>query len=142
MKTILRRIVALVSIATLCLMPVSTALASSTSQPVLTYNAYGMKMYTYQPDPLDVSAGQTVYFLDSGSEWQVPTGKSFGFYIGSFSGSYRIQVFKYGSGIVTDMQISGSRYFVYPVENTSTYYLVFITAITDTRVTDYYAVVN
>ena len=142
MKKVLRKFIVIVCVATLCIMPSTTALASTTSQPVLTYDAYGMKMFTYQPDPLDVYAGQTVYFLDNGSEWQVPAGKSFGFYMGSFSGTYRIQVFRGGSGIVTDMQISGSRYFVYPVESSSTYYFAFITAITDTEVVNYYVVVN
>lgn len=82
MKRILKKIIVLVCVATLLVMPASTALAA-TSTPVLVINYDGVKYFDYQPDFV-LNAFTTTGLDDTtnpigwgGCPWTVTAGKTF-----------------------------------------------------------------
>ncbi len=87
MKKMLRRIIVLVCIATLCLMPASTALAAST--PVLYFDIPGVvKYFMFQPAQIVYNDGSVTALSDttaSNGSWFATANKPFKFQINSTS---------------------------------------------------------
>jgi hypothetical protein len=150
MKKLLKIVIVLIFVATICIYPTCIVYASTASTPVLVYYSdsdYGMlKFYEYQyqnqSEPLDLLAGQTTYLMDfanpSTTLWQVPAGK--GFCITAnlpLVGSYvRLQIFKPGTGFIFDV-VTDSLGYVFPPEQQDREYIIFITAINNAQISDY-----
>jgi hypothetical protein len=151
MKKILKRVFVIVFAATLFAMPVSIAYASTESTPVLIGDSYGSREYSYyyqgQPEPLDLLTGQIVYLLDFANTqspiWQVPAGKEFWFvsYMSNVGSSVRVQIFKPGTGFIVDEVRTDYLFYTFPPEQQDSQYYVFVTAITDSRIPGYYAII-
>ena len=139
MKKMLRKIIVLVCAATLLAFPVSAAYASTSSVPDLSSNSTSTtRIYTYSPDALDIPAGTAAYLSDNGSIVLPSAGNGLSFSLDVKSGTYRVQVFKVGTGIITNFLASGGPiFFVTPADTSSDTYLVFITAVTDTKIAGY-----
>jgi hypothetical protein len=141
MKKMLRKIVVLVCVATLFVMPASTALAASA--PVVIYDADGLTMIEFQPDPLYIpGGGMNTYFLDDMSNpsgtWYVPAGKNFNFefMIGAnTSATAKIQIFK--NDVLVSSYVSSATeafYFHITPEGTNNNWRFAITAYTNMNI--------
>jgi hypothetical protein len=104
MRKMFRKIAALIFVAMLVIAPSSSALASTTSQPVLFYSDSGagwaMRTWLYQPEPLDVLPSQTVKLFDTTTgqpSFYVPAGQELSFVAYTPRGSFHCQVFRLGN---------------------------------------------
>jgi hypothetical protein len=141
MKKIMKRISVVIFAMMFLILPASTAYASTTSRPVLLNHSPEdtHKLFMYQPDPLDVLPGQTVYLEDTTNDsilWHVPAGKKLDFSVSTPAGIFNCQVYlsdpNGGSGIVYDMTgaYSGFGYFSFPARSNDCDYLIFLTSYT------------
>ncbi len=103
MKRMIKRIVALMCIATLFIIPSASVSASLYSQPVLTYSTttedFSFKTFTYQPEFLDVLSLQTVSLIDTTGQplFNVPIGQSFTFGVAITRGNFHCKVWRLGN---------------------------------------------
>jgi hypothetical protein len=145
MKKMFRKIAVLVCVAMLVMAPSSAALASPTSQPVLVAHvpeAY-LKSFQYKPDPLDLYSGQQTHLADTtavNGQWVIPSGKAFTFSCNVPSGSVQVDVvmFMVGGSAVVHSQFYPSGFsFTIPAQQQSRSYLIVVTAVGQTQISDY-----
>ncbi len=144
MKKIITRIIALALVAVFFAAP-SSALAASTSVPVLLHDIDGFKSYQYQPGPLELYKTSTNLPDITGGHpngfWSVPAGNTFLFSIDAL-GTYEIFVVREGSAQVIYNKItSGGDFFIFPESTSDAKYGVWIRAVDNLEVSYYHATV-
>ena len=142
MKKFLRRITLLALVATMFIMPASTALAAST--PELVIDIPGVKYFEYQPSPYFVASGQSPILKDTTTSdgcWDVPAGKSFRCQIDvdrNTTVTFRVLIVSSSSGISYDQVVTGSFAICdIPAKATDTCYQVWVVAYSDINIYGY-----
>lgn len=149
MKKILRRIAVLVFIATLFVMPSTTALAAST--PVVEFDSDGFTSILYQPDPLFIAGGgSNVQVLsdirNTTGTWYVPAGKTcyFAFFTSEVNTTFRFVMYKNGvyvSDYVYTSTMNGKQFNITP-EGSNNYWTFIIIPYSDLTLKSYAAYIN
>lgn len=151
MKKILRRIVTLVIVATLFVMPASSAYASSF--PVVEYHMdTGATVVTFQPDPLFLAGGNTTCYdlvdesMPQIGSWYVPAGHMHTLMVRTLEKNTTARFIIYRNEVlVSDYVISSTSYgynFCPSLDSIDVYWRYYIIPYTDLTLTGYTGVVT
>ncbi len=141
MKKIIRKLTVLICVTTILIMPSASALASTTSEPVLYYSSTGpswdYRYWLFQPEPLDILNSQTVVMKDTVPNlpyFIVPAGQQFSFGASLVNGSVIYEVYQIGHGNSTLVRRSFSGggnliLFSAPILSYDCAYTIYVTAL-------------